>query len=77
MRHDKALHTVKHQDHLKNVPEYIVPETLKSMTGMKSNKRRKARKGGAGFQGKKTETQKKFIKRTGDPLFLGVAKKRK
>jgi len=77
LRHDKALHTVKHQDHLKNVPEYIVPETLKSMTGMKSNKRRKARKGGAGFQGKKTETQKKFIKRTGDPLFLGVAKKRK
>merc|ERR1719228_1601325 len=74
LRHDKALHTVKHQDHLKNVPEYIVPETLKSMTGMKSNKRRKARKGGAGFQGKKTETQKKFIKRTGDPLFLGVAK---
>jgi len=77
LRHDKALHTVKHQDHLKNVPEYIVPETLKSMTGMKSNKRRKGRKGGAGFQGKKTETQKKFIKRTGDPLFLGVAKKRK
>jgi len=77
LRHDKALHTVKHQEHLKNVPEYIVPETLKSMTGMKSNKRRKARKGGNGFQGKKTETQKKFIKRSGDPLFLGVAKKRK
>merc|ERR1712079_82728 len=39
LRHDKALHTVKQQDHMKNVPEYIVPETLKRMTGIKSSKK--------------------------------------
>ena len=71
LRHDKALHTVKHQEHLKNVPEYIVPETLKKMTGMK--KGRKGRKAG----GKLTDTQKKFNKRKADPLDLGVSKKRR
>merc|ERR1719210_600160 len=65
LRHDKALHTVKHQEHLKNVPEYIVPETLKRITGIKSTKRRKNKKAGTG--GKVTETQKKFNKRTADP----------
>merc|ERR1712039_1052832 len=40
LRHDKALHTVKQQQHLKNVPEYIVPETLKKMTGMSKRKGR-------------------------------------
>ena len=72
LRHDKALHTVKHQEHLKNVPEYIVPETLRKMTGM-TKKRGKKGKGG----GKTTETQKKFNKRKADPLDLGVAKKRR
>merc|ERR1712051_213184 len=61
LRHDKALHTVKQQDHLKNVPEYIVPETLKKMTGM-SKRRGKGKKGKGGGQ-KVTETQKKFNKR--------------
>ena len=75
LRHDKALHTVKHQEHLKNVPEYIVPETLKRITGIKSNKRRKNKKAGTG--GKLTDTQKKFNKRSADPLHLGVSKRRR
>merc|ERR1719436_2073805 len=70
LRHDKALHTVKHQDHLKNVPEYIVPETLKRMAGMKTAKKKKKGKGGA----KITDTQKQFLKRKADPLHLGVSK---
>lgn len=74
LRHDKALHTVKHQEHLKNVPEYIVPETLRKMTGM-TKKRGKGKKGKGG--GKTTETQKKFNKRKADPLDLGVSKKRR
>ena len=80
LRHDKALHTVKHQDHLKNVPEYIVPETLKTLTGIKSNKRRRKKKGGAGGGGggeKKSENQKKFLKRTADPLHLGISKRKR
>merc|ERR1719309_816015 len=72
LRHDKALHTVKHQEHLKNVPEYIVPETLKRMTGMSKKRRGKKGKGG----GKMTDTQKQFNKRKADPLDLGVSKKR-
>ena len=77
LRHDKALHTVKHQEHLKNVPEYIVPETLKNLTGMKSSKRKRNKKGGGPGRGKKTETQKKFLKRTADPLHLGISKKKR
>ena len=38
LRHDKALHTVRHQSHLRSVPDYIIPQTLKKLTG----------KGGAG-----------------------------
>merc|ERR1712014_97873 len=75
LRHDKALHTVKQQEHLKNVPEYIVPETLKKMTGMSKRKGR-SMKGKGGGQ-KVTETQKKFNKRKADPLDLGVSKKRR
>ena len=74
LRHDKALHTVKHQEHMKNVPEYIVPETLKRITGIKSNKRRKNKRGGGG---RITDTQKKFMKRSADPLHLGVSKKKR
>ncbi|XP_050315967.1 probable ATP-dependent RNA helicase DDX56 [Anthonomus grandis grandis] len=42
LRHDKALHTVKVQRHLSNVPEYIVPPTLKNLSGIgKKNKRKR------------------------------------
>lgn len=34
LRHDKSLHTVKVQKHLKNVPDYLVPQTLRHMRGM-------------------------------------------
>lgn len=29
LRHDKALHTVKLQDHMSDVPDYMVPISLK------------------------------------------------
>ena len=75
LRHDKALHTVKQQDHLKNVPEYIVPETLKRMAGMKTAKKKNKKKGKGGA--KITDTQKQFLKRKADPLHLGVSKKKR
>jgi len=74
LRHDKALHTVKHQEHLKNVPEYIVPETLKKMSGMGRNKNKRKNKK---FKTKISDAQKKFEKRKADPLHMGVAKRRK
>lgn len=40
LRHDRALHTVKHQEHMKNVPDYIVPPALKGLVqGSSSSKR--------------------------------------
>ncbi|VEN38034.1 unnamed protein product [Callosobruchus maculatus] len=41
LRHDKALHTVKVQQHLADVPEYMVPPTLKSLTGITRKGKRK------------------------------------
>jgi len=34
LRHDKALHSVKIKSHLANVPEYIIPESLKQFAGI-------------------------------------------
>lgn len=41
LRHDKALHTVRVQQHLADVPEYIIPATLKSLTGITKRKRKR------------------------------------
>lgn len=76
LRHDKALHTVKHQPHLKNVPEYIVPQALKRASGGVAFGKRKKRnnaaknkgKGGAGAAGQKSQAKKKFEKQRKDPL---------
>lgn len=40
LRQDKALHTVKLQPHLKDVPEYLVPNSLKKLVGMGRRKRK-------------------------------------
>lgn len=32
LRHDKTLRTVKQQPHLRHVPDYIVPKTLKQLS---------------------------------------------
>jgi len=70
LRHDKSLHTVKRQEHLKNVPEYIIPETLRTMAGMKS-KTKKVK------HNKPSPGQRKFNKRKADPLDFGIAKRKK
>lgn len=41
LRHDKQLGTVKKQQHLADVPEYIVPETLKKVAGITTHRKRK------------------------------------
>ncbi|XP_011865411.1 PREDICTED: probable ATP-dependent RNA helicase DDX56 isoform X2 [Vollenhovia emeryi] len=40
LRQDKTLHTVKLQPHLRDVPEYIVPLTLKNVMGIGGRKRK-------------------------------------
>merc|ERR1711981_272741 len=68
LRHDKALHTVRQQAHLKNVPDYIVPNALKKMTANSFRSRRKGKpnlkSGGSGM----SSAKRKFEKRKADPL---------
>jgi ATP-dependent RNA helicase DDX56/DBP9 len=40
LRHDKALHTVKIQPHLADVPEYIIPPALKTLAGVSRPRKR-------------------------------------
>nr|CAD7256265.1 unnamed protein product [Timema shepardi] len=42
LRHDKALHTVKVQSQLSNIPDYIVPTALKRVAGLSNSKKRRA-----------------------------------
>jgi len=67
LRHDKALHTVKHQPQLRNVPDYIVPQSLKRMALPSSS----ANRGGSGHrfkQNKVSKAKRKFEKQQADPL---------
>ncbi|XP_065156596.1 LOW QUALITY PROTEIN: probable ATP-dependent RNA helicase DDX56 [Atheta coriaria] len=41
LRHDKALHTVRLQQHLTDVPEYIIPPTLKNLAGITTRKNKR------------------------------------
>jgi len=63
LRQDKTLHTVKLQPHLKDVPEYIVPPTLKKIMGIGRRKRKFDRDSVSG------ETIKsKYLARASNPL---------
>ncbi|TDH02320.1 hypothetical protein EPR50_G00172600 [Perca flavescens] len=44
LRHDKDLHPAVIKPHLRNVPEYLVPETLRGALNPLSHRRRKKRK---------------------------------
>lgn len=37
LRHDRILHTIKVQEHLGDVPEYIVPNSLRHITAITNN----------------------------------------
>ena len=77
LRHDKSLHTVKGASHLKDVPDYLIPQTLKRISG----KGRQSRPGTRQFNKGPTQTEKKFRKRKADPLksfeFAGLGSKKK
>lgn len=72
LRHDKALHTVKHKPHMKNVPDYIVPKSLKNLTSTKKGGRKTGKKN----HNNKSATKRKFDKQHSDPL-LALVKRRK
>lgn len=78
LRHDKALHTAKVQPHLGNVPDYLVPTTLKNM---RRGSKPSTSKGRANHRRAPSSGQQKYQKRKADPLksfqFAGLTKKRK
>ncbi|XP_055537687.1 probable ATP-dependent RNA helicase DDX56 isoform X2 [Wyeomyia smithii] len=44
LRHDRSLHTIKVQEHLGDVPEYIVPNSLRHITAITNNKQKYGKK---------------------------------
>ncbi|XP_066588485.1 probable ATP-dependent RNA helicase DDX56 [Prorops nasuta] len=73
LRQDKALHTVKLQPHLKDVPDYIVPPTLKQLMGIGKRKRKFNRDAATS---KTSATQARHQARESNPLVsLKVFKK--
>jgi len=74
LRHDKALHTVKLQSHLADVPEYIVPDALKKLAGISNTRKRRS------FYNRNS-SQEHFNAKKSNPLismeFMGLGKKKK
>lgn len=68
LRHDKALHIVKHQPHLKHVPDYIVPPTLQNTIKHKERINRKKEKRKGVPEKTLSRSAKKFKKFQKDPL---------
>lgn len=65
LRQDKALHTVKLQPHLKDVPDYIIPPTLKRLVNTGKKKKKFNREA---TTSKPTATQSKYRARASNPL---------
>ena len=74
LRQDKALHTVKLQPHLKDVPDYIVPPTLRRLIGVGRRKRKFDREAAGS---RSTATQSKHQARASNPLISLQIKKSK
>jgi len=81
LRHDKALHTVRLQTHLKDVPDYIIPPTLRRLRGNKSTVKRHERTAAGQDQSRNSRKEKTFMKRKDNPLlsfeFEGFNKNKK
>lgn len=70
LRHDKSLHTIKTKPHLRNVPDYLVPTSLKRAAAFtvddrqSSSHKRRRRHQRVGV----SRAQQRFQKRQADPL---------
>ncbi|XP_046750017.1 probable ATP-dependent RNA helicase DDX56 [Diprion similis] len=74
LRQDKALHTVRQQPHLKDVPEYIVPQTLRRIAGIGKRKRKFDRDAAATGS---SASKSKHLARASNPLIsLSIPRKK-
>ncbi|XP_034458687.1 probable ATP-dependent RNA helicase DDX56 [Hippoglossus hippoglossus] len=67
LRHDKDLHPAVVKPHLKNIPEYLIPETLRGVMNPLSSKRRRKKREKSKPEGLVKTSFKNNIKRT-NPL---------
>ncbi|KAK3094736.1 hypothetical protein FSP39_005568 [Pinctada imbricata] len=81
LRHDKSLHTVKSQSHMKHVPDYLVPKTLKRLQKSHKQKDNQPRQGQKRNYRGSNKAEPKFKRRKADPLnsfkFAGLGKEKK
>lgn len=79
LRHDKALHTVRLQHHLKDVPDYMIPPTLRRLSKASGNRARG--QSSSSSSAKTGPKEKTYLKRKDNPLlsfeFDGFKKKSK
>ncbi|NP_001084622.1 DEAD-box helicase 56 L homeolog [Xenopus laevis] len=60
LRHDKPLHPAIVKPHLKNVPDYLIPPTLRAVADLHNRKRKRKRPNAvsSGFQGTRSKFQR-------------------
>jgi len=79
LRHDKTLNVTKLDEHLKNVPDYIIPASLRGIQLKYDQKKNKNHK--RNLERRLTKGQMRFKKKNSDPLrsfnFGGIKKKSK
>lgn len=77
LRHDKSLHTVKVHSHMSDVPEYLVPKTLKRLRRQKAKPKSDKQQ----FVKGPSKGEIRYKKRKADPLksfeFIGLGSKKK
>jgi len=71
LRHDKALHTVKLQDHMSDVPDYMVPTSLKEYIKTQEEEDKGIKKKDKAYYKKKQAGYKKYHAKKTNPL-LGM-----
>jgi ATP-dependent RNA helicase DDX56/DBP9 len=70
LRHDKAvMHPIKVKEHLKNIPEYLVPASMRAVSS-NSSKKKKRKIQAAGGQ---SQEKRRMISKSKDPLFGGIS----
>lgn len=69
LKHDRPLHTIKHQAHLADVPEYIVPQTLQTVVRSKKQNKRIEEAASLSYEPKRARKMRhRQIKKDNDPL---------
>lgn len=68
LRHDKTLHTVKLQDHMADVPDYMVPSSLKEFIESQKEADKGTKKKDKEYYKKKQVGYKKYQMKKSNPL---------